>query len=510
MSTDIVFSTNPTVQTQVEGLAVAEVKKESRVTGANVNTVALFDTAVRGPLTPQVLGSPSDQDAIYGGRDLGDGGAIVSNLWKATLNRRFSFPLIVCRVAAAAAVAAAEEDAANVIRVTASSVGTWANGATTGVSFAITAASNGNANYFNLVVKYQGKSTTYRDLTVNGATADNLAQVIGTSATNLVVVTKLASGNPTVTTTDLFLTAGTDGTVAASDYQTALDSLCAYPGVSVIPVGCSAMPTHGAMTTYVQTKAAAFPMIRFLVWSGANNSRANEITAKTTVGGTFTKNVCWCYNASSTLETSTNALVETGPHLDMAVILGNTDVAVHPGDYANMQYLTGIKRLYNTSLSRADLALLRAAGISTMEPVEDDNGGVAGFAFRSAVSANSTGAVGESTSIEFADVGRQIWLVKSIVRSLRWDVKSVATASKSRSMLAKLTQFADTDQKQEHIVAPDDPDLGPGYLFQFVETAQERAANIRKLLCKIRLLPYNLVIVLMVDIATDTVIVKVQ
>jgi len=511
MPTDILFSTNPTVWTEVEGLYVNNQKQEGGITGANVSIPGLFDQTLRGPVTPQIVASPQDFTALYGGRDAGGGGAIVNNVWKGMLNRKFPFPLVVCRVLADDAVAASA-NASNavptaIIKIEASNAGVWANGATGyGITYAITDATDGVANHFNLVIKYLGQNTTYKNLNTYGSGDDNTTTVIGSSIYNLIKVTKLAAGRPINTVSDVSLASGSEGTLAVGDYEAAFDKIAAHPLVRIVPVACDQVidaGNHGTMNAYVAGKTSEFPLTTFLTWSGANATRADEISAKASQLSTPVEGLVWCYNASSTLD-ATGTLIQTGPHLDMAICLSNKDVAVHPGAEENIELLSHIKSVYNDGLTRADLALLRAAGICTLEHVES------GFQFKSAVCSNSVGAIGDDTAVELVDVRRRAWIIESFAKSIRHNVKKAATDTNRRSIIAKMTDFASADQKAEHVVASDDDVLGPGYRFAFVETPQERARNIGKLMTKIRMIAYMLTIIMYTDIGTGVVNVKVE
>ena len=501
MPTDIMFTTSPTEWTKLEGLYVAQQKQEGQITGADVNTVGLFGTAVRGPTTPQTCADPSDFLALYGGRDNGGGGAITGGMWKAMLNRKFSWPMVTCRVAASAAAAGtvtlATSGAVNVLTVTATSVGSWSNNASgTGVSVTVAAASDGDSNKFNLTVKYAGQQVVYKNLDIHASGVDNTATVVGDSPYNWVKLAKVASGRP-ANVSDSALASGSDGTVALADYESAFDAVAATAGVRIVACTDVVLDETNTQTFagYVAGKAADFPLSTFCVWAGANNTRAAEITEKAAALATPVDNVIWCYNASSTAD-NTGTLVETGSHLDMASIMSLTDVAIHPGDESNKEILAGRKKLANESLTRGDLIALRAAGVSTLEKVDG------GFLFHSAVASSSAGSIGDDTAVEAADVRRRQWLIESLAKSIRHDVKKPATTSRRAGIISKCNAFCREDQKAEHVVAPDDKKLGPAFQFQFVETPQERARNIAKLMSKIRILPYNLTIVLLTDIGT--------
>ena len=71
MATDLMYTTNPNEWTRLEGVYVNRKKPDPRITGANVNTVGMLFSSVRGPQTPQIVGSPAQATALYGGRDAG-------------------------------------------------------------------------------------------------------------------------------------------------------------------------------------------------------------------------------------------------------------------------------------------------------------------------------------------------------------------------------------------------------------------------------------------------------
>jgi hypothetical protein len=509
-SSYITFSTNPNDWTAAEGLYIDQVKQETSVTGVNTNRVGLFDQTLRGPTTPQVLGSYQDFLDLYGGRDAGGGGAIVNLAWKALLNRKFAYPMVFCRVAASAAVKAFA-NASNVvptsiIKIEASSPGVWANGATGyGISYAIEAASNGVTNAFDVLIKYAGKTTRYANILTYASGDDNCAAVVGNDSSRLVNITKLAAGRPLNTVADVNLASGTEGTVAIADYEAAFDAVAAYPGVRIVPCACSQVVdanTHATFNGYVETNADEYPLTTFLVWAGSNKSRADEITAKNAQMTTPQDNVWWCYNASSTVDRDGN-FVETGPHLDMAVILNNTDVAVHPGSEPCIPLLSGVKKVYNEGLKRGDFVLLREAGICALEHVDN------GFQFHSVVASSSSGDIGGNTAVEGADVRRAQWIVESQANAIKHDVKMAATESRMRGMKGKLISFASDDSDAEHVVAKADPVKGPAWDYRFVQTSNEAGRNLFKLMAKTRILPMMLSIVMQTEIGTGVTTVSV-
>jgi hypothetical protein len=183
---DVYFSTNPSDYTQLEGLYVNERNPPGFIRGEDLGTVGFGGKCVRGPLTPVEITSSGRFLEVFGGRDKtakGTGGARIGEVHAALLNKKFG-KIVVRRVAAADASKAEHQFVdgvpANIMKVVASSVGSWGKDITAEVK----AASDGDANHFNLEVTYQGKLTVYPNIDLHNGT-DNSAQVIGSDDARL-------------------------------------------------------------------------------------------------------------------------------------------------------------------------------------------------------------------------------------------------------------------------------------------------------------------------------------
>ena len=256
------FTTNPAEFTRLEGLYVYETTPPGFIRGVSLGTAAVFGRCVRGPVdTPLEITSESRFLEVFGGRDYGAGGTLIGHIWRDLLNKPFG-KLIVCRAADADATTtsfthetAADGAGTAVLKIEASSPGAWSNGL---VYWQVVDATDGNANHFNLMVKYLGKTTTYENLSIY-STDDNLLETLGDDEGNVVVLTKVAAGRPinsaSVTETEFAAVrdsdgwvplglitgwtavAGSDGTIAAADYtgtNRALDQVKAYRGVGIV------------------------------------------------------------------------------------------------------------------------------------------------------------------------------------------------------------------------------------------------------------------------------------
>ena len=489
---DVFYTSNPAEWTKVEGLYISEQDPPGFIQGQDLSVTGFAGRCVRGPLTPQLITSVARFVEVYGERDIVADGVAVGEVWKALLNKPFG-SIVVNRVAAAAAVTATKTFAnvtpTDIIRVDASSPGTWGNG----VTAAVEAASNSNANHFNLRVAWRGEEKLYENLSCNG-TDNNLAQVIGDDVANFVVVTKLANGRPLNAVATALLT-GTDGTLAATDYNTAITALSTYQGVSVvlIPESLEDTVTTGAQATIngniTALASTVFDRI-FLTWSGkTNQTPATEVSNVAAQITTRSDRIIWCYNAGKTSDPVTGTQFFAGPHVWMASVLSQHDVDVHVGAAETESDLSGIRILQNESLSRGDLVALRAAGISTLEKRPG------AFGFHSGVVTLLTAGLTEITRRRSTD-----FLQLSASARLKFFVRQKGTAAVRAQMGGELVAFSTELRAASRIIEDFSVEQAS------VNTAAGRAQGIEKILWRVKLIGHMLYIVLETEIGTGVVI----
>lgn len=510
------YTTNPSDYTQLEGIYVTEKDPPGFIRGANLSVVGFAGQCVRGPLTPQEINSTTRFVEVYGARDYFDGGTLKGEVWKALLDKPFG-ALVVRRCAATAAVAASfnQEDTdggagAEIIKIEASSVGEWGDQ----VYFRVVAASNADADAFNLLIRYRGEIITYENLKVKATGEDNLADVVGDDIANFVVVTKLADGRPlnTDSHTGAYLAAldtgaiggwmalgttvaaftsvaGDDGTIAASDYTGGITDLAGYDGVAIVLVP-EATPTQNTTNGDIVTAAAASSDRIFLAWSGTHGQTpAQEQTDIATDITTRTDRILWCYNSTKVKDPIAGVNLDQAPHVWMASILTNNDVDIHPGARITKDQTAGIRALSNTSLSRADLIALRDDGISTLERDGDV------WLFRSAVTTDLTSGLTEVTRRRMAD-----FLQISSAARLAYFVKRKNTLEVRAQMLGEIVAFCQQLKDQSRVVED----------FQIlqaeVNTEASRAQGMEKILMRVKLIGHILYLVLGTEIGTGVVI----
>jgi len=514
MAQDVYFTSNPAEFTEVEGLYVVEKDPPGFIQGRNLGATGIAGVCVRGPSTVQMITSTSRFLEVYGGRDRGSGGPLVGQVWRALLNKPFG-TLYVRRVVASDADEAfftAEEgvDGAGteVLKIAASSAGAWGGD----LYWRIVDASDGNADHFNLEVKYLGEIVTFENLNIKTAADDNLAEVVGDDVARWIDLTKVASGRPanssTITETD-FVAArdtdnwvalgavgaawtdqdGADGTIASAQEIAALDDLAYTPGPYGILFAGAAVDQN-ALNGEMVTLAPLLADKVFLTWAGTHaQAVATEITNAGTDITTRSDRIVWCFNSAWTLDPDTGLEIQVPPHEFMASIWSQTDVDVHPGARPNSDYLSGIRRLANETMTRGDLVALRAAGISTLEKLPDG-----AFSFRSAVVTLLTSGKTEIARRRCAD-----YLQLSAADRLRFYVKAKNTLENRAQMAGELVAFSNALKDAGRIVADFAID-------QSMNTEQSRGQGIEKIRWDVRLIGHMLHLILETVIGTTVTI----
>lgn len=482
---DVYFSTNPSDWTALEGLYISERNPPGFITGVDLSTVGFVGGCVRGPVDRVItITSPSRFLEVFGGRlrPGASGGASVGKVWEALLNKRFGATIKVRRVVAAAAALATRSFSnavpTAIIRVDATSVGAWGND----VSVSVVAATDADANHYNLVVSYGGKTTTYENLNTTAGN-DNTTAVLGDDLGNAIVVTKLADGRP-INSAAAALTSGSDGTIAATDFQTPLADMTSEPGVGVVLIP-QLYVTAATVNGYIVSQAATVSDRLFLTWSSDHtNTDTDEVTDIAAQITTRSDRIVWCYNSPWTADPELKADVQTPPHVWMASILSQVDVDIHPGSFETVALLAGITRVTQTALSRGALTNLKRAGVCALERTND------GFQFRSGVTTSLVAGKLEITRRRMTD-----FLQLSAASRLRYYVKGKNTPAFRASALGELAAFSEQLRASGRVIEAFDAPTS-------IATPAERAQGLERLLWRVKLISHALYLVLETEIGT--------
>jgi hypothetical protein len=505
------FTTNPADIPELEGLYIMESSPQASVQGVNLNGTRMAFESVRGPVgRAVVITSPSRFLDVYGGRDYGQGGAIIGRGWLSLTNRKFG-TLLCARACAADAVAASStlEDAAGgsgaaVLRLDATSPGLWGNN----VSWMVQAATDGDADHFNLLVKYLGKVITYQNLDISTG-VDNPLAIVGDDDANWVVLTKLADGRPATSTPSVdgadadgwtklgqtipgFVSvAGSNGTISDTDFTAEggpLEQLAAQRGY-----GC----------TFVAERSSAALKAKILILAAADTESVWLIGADTavkTVANAVTDvadyrnpvgRVIYCFNHPYTLDSATATKIQRRPEGTLASILSQTDVNVHPGSEATKVFTQDISQITYAALQRGDYITLRKAGICALE-----NDG--GYAFVSGVTTSLVPGYEQITRRREAD-----YILNSLAAAIKYEVKKASTVPRRKAIKGEISRFLGADaatQPEPHCVEKFSVDE------EILNTPESLAAGQFWVQVKVRLISFMLEIVLAVEIGTGTVI----
>jgi hypothetical protein len=513
MSPSILFTSNPAEYTALERVYVTELAGPGFVQGISRNTVAIAGACVRGPVdTPVVITSKARFLEVFGGRDKtadGTGGTYLGEIHKALLGKPFG-RLVCVRACAAAAVAASFtlETAANgsgtaVLKVDASSPGTWGND----VKVKVEAATDGDATHFNLRVSYLGQTKLYENLDITTG-QDNTLNVIGDDEANWIVLTKLASGTPLTaamsgldsdgyinlgeTVASFTSVAGTDGTIADTDYTAtgrAIDQIAAYPGVALALVAERAGSTiNGAIITAAATATDRM----FAIWSGNHADEATDVISDV-AGLTASDRVVYCFNSPYMLDPQTGAQIQVPPHHAMASCFSQTAVNQHVGSNRTKAYNAGIKGLTYETLTGDDYKDLRAAGICALERTA---GGNPGFVFVSGVTTDLT-----SQRSQIARRREVDYLQLSMSEALQDFVKEENTEDVQAEIGGEVVAFLSGFKRAKQIVKDFSVEQGPE-----VNTEEARAQGVEVIQTNVKLYGHILGLVLRTNMGTGVTV----
>lgn len=503
------FTTNPSDFTALEGLYINEQPAPAIVRGTTLNAVGIVGETLRGPVGKVVqIGSEARFREVFGTRDRSGSGTqpLANKVWQALLNKRMGPQLYITRAAASAAVAASFtlETAAGgagttVCRIDAANVGAWGND----VGISVVAASNAVSTSFDLLVKYLGVTYRVQNISFN-STDDNaaiqVAKVWDTDAA-LITITKLNPGRPnnSVASTDgadtlgfcllgatvaaFTSVAGSDGSIADTDFTATgkgIDLLAGAPGVAIVMV---AERMNSTIRAKLKTVTASVTDRIFLM--GADNETVAVSATAADISAAKSDRLVYCFNHAYTIDPETSQEIVCRPEAWAASILSQTDVDIHIGDIDNAKYASGITRLYNEALTRADYITLHDNG---MVGFEKDDGN---FVFVS----------GRCTDTTELTLRRQKdYLIKAMAAFLKPSVKKKNTSTRRAANAGALRAFLGDLKREERMV--DD------YLVdaEKLNTAANRTLGLEKMLVRIKIIGHALYLVLVPEIGTSVVI----
>jgi hypothetical protein len=503
------------------GVYVLENAPAVPIRGQRNRIVGFVGECVRGPVDKVVSCDTYQRFLdIFGGRDKNsNGGSILGHVWKALQGKRWG-RLYVVRAAAAAAVKASFtlETAAGgggtaVLLVEAANPGTWGND----VMIKVAAATNGDANYFNLAVKLYGRVRLYENITIAG-TSDNTNQIIGNDDATLIRLTKLAAGRPVNHTatvdgadTDGYLNlgetvgaftsvAGTDGVIADTDFTAAgraMDLLDATAGVHACAV-------VGRSNTAIKTKIEELAgETTQKVWFACPDDETELYSDAVTERATFsTDRMSYWFNHVYITDPVTREEIVEEPFLYPMSIISQTDPDIHVGDFDNV-VLTKSARRVHTELSNSVRDALTRGGVSFMLRDLDGAG-------------NEVIIPGHAVTCDFAINNKDLdgrymkdFILDAVSMRLKGDQFKGNTPANRAARKAAVSSFLDGLAQNERYIMKDENSGRPLFSYEnnsSVNNLAENAQGIQRELLIARLIPKNIQILLQATIGVDATV----
>jgi hypothetical protein len=346
-----IFRTNnPLEYAEVDGIVIDERAPAPNIQGVATNVVLLLGEFERGSEDITTIGSTVELFNNYG-NNISYGGQL------ALANKRFGLLKIKRVVAADAAIASQTlQDglAADIATLSAKSKGVYGNS----IDVTIEASD------------VSGKLITIRDLNSGSdlpdeiydeVTAANLLEKLGGSALVDVAIVddQLVLEDQAATA----LAGGSDGTIADTDYETALNGSL-EEGVANIVMLDSYTPTRNE---YLQAHAAA-TQDRMVICGGPLGETVTEAEAAVALLRDTDGRIIYAYNWLQTLVGGVN--VYTSPAHWIASIMSQTSPHIDPAFSGNTEFLQGASDV-NLKLGRTDYIRLMRAGIAGFENDSD-------------------------------------------------------------------------------------------------------------------------------------------
>ncbi len=500
------------------GVYVKENAPASPTKGRKNRVIGLVGSCLRGPGTLTTCTDYKRFLDVFGGRDRNtNGGDCVGHIWRALQGRRWGKIMVARAIADDAVKASFTLETATggggtqVLRVDASSEGAWGND----VGIRVFAATNGDANYFNLAVRLYGKVKIFENITIY-STNDNTNIVIGNDAATLIRLTKLANGRPVNSTAstdgadaDAYIllgqtgvsgftgVAGTDGTLAATDYTAAMQLINDARGIHACAVvGLSDSDIKDDVKTMAATASQR-------VWYVCPDDEEVEYGDAITERATFSDGrICYVFNHAYITDPVTKEEIVEEPFVNVLSIISQTDPDVHIGDFDNAIYTKAIRRVA-FELSDTVRDALDEGGVTFIHKDQDSNG-------------NEVIIPGNGLTCDFARNNKDLdgrymkdFILEAIANRLRGDQFKGNHKLNRAARASSISSFLKTLALSDRYIARDDDTGAP--LFQYtndgtVNSPEDQAVGDQKEFLIARLIPKNIRIELLATIGVDATI----
>ena len=465
---------NPLEYTQLDGVIVTERSPVPSVVRRGANSVVFVGQFERGPEnSPLFATTISEIHDLYGNNPVYTG--IQALRLKSWSN------LYVIRAVASDAVASSVTQTVStkdLATFTALYKGKYGN------EISVVVSDGTNANTKKVTVTLDDQRETYDNLTLNGKTDAELEEIFKEST--LVKVTS-AHATDNIENGTLALTGGTDGSIASTDYQNALDNGNVNASGKIYVADDQSNAVKAVVANYVKTNKQG---ICVLGPSSLTTTVSDAITESSTLLDQEGR-VLYAYNPIK--YNIQGVITEQNPAYLLASILSVSPPHVSPASAENRyntQNAVGVK--YN--LTDAQLIQLANAGICGFEDDED-----LGVRVRSAVTGNPQWSIIRRRMNDF--------LINSLSSYLKNYQNQPNSFINRASIKAAITAFDENLVRDG--VLPSERDSGVPVLLVQTEgttTPTEQAQGIQKILYKRRIFSEMRYIVLITSIGESVTV----
>jgi hypothetical protein len=341
-------SNDPTVFDAVDGIVIDESAPPPSMNGVSTNIALLVGQFERGSTAMQQVTSAGDLYEKYGKNSAFSG-------YKALLNKKFG-QLKILRVVAASGGAAATKAFADAggaggVVITAKYKGAYGNG----IKVTIAAGSSSGSKY---TISDTNTGAVFADEVYDNVLYTALATTLASS--NLVVGSLDASADAEpAAVSATALASGSDGSIADTDYQTAIALAEVEACANVLFLDSYNSTRNG----YLKTHAANTTDKMVIMCAGDSDDVSTAVSAVATQRDSEGR-IIYAYNPVQT--TIDGASVYQNPASWVASIISQTSPHVDPAYSGNTQFLAGITGL-KYALTRTDFINLKNAGIAAFE-----------------------------------------------------------------------------------------------------------------------------------------------
>lgn len=348
---DVRFTNNPLEYTNLDGVIVTEKSPVPSIIRRGANNVIFIGQFERGPKdSPQRFSSISEIQDLYGNNPAYSG-------QKALRLKAWSNLYIIRAVANDAVKATITQTVAtkDLITLTAKYAGVYGNGITAVIT------DGTNANTKKITISEGDYVEVFDNLVINGKTDPELAEMFRTST--LVDVTG-SHVTDNIENATLELATGSDGSIASSDYQSALENGNVNASGKIYVADDNSAAVKSVLANYIKTNKSG---ICCLAPVSLDASVADAVAEADTLLDQEGR-VLYAYNP---IKYNVQGVIEEeSPSLLLASILSLTPPSVSPAAAENRNYTqTAVGTKF--ALTDAKVLQLKQSGIIAFEDDED-------------------------------------------------------------------------------------------------------------------------------------------